>query len=121
MNAAMASQLGLSWTELWFALLTAVGATMIALSRLYGQRQFSTSSSCDPRVHVQSGVGDRSRGLVRTSRSVAVAGLVTLFCLHTMTGWLHEQSTIAHRAVQNRPVVLFASGRIVEHNCSARM
>lgn len=49
MNAAMASRLGLSWNELWFTVLTAVGiyAIMIALSRLYGPRQFSTSSSYD--------------------------------------------------------------------------
>lgn len=113
-----ASELGLTWPEAVLVVLTAavVYLLVVVLSRVFGQRQFSQSSTYDLAFVFALGSLVGRVILVRTSLLAAVLGLVTMFTLHFATGWLHHRSATVHRLMQNQPVLLAAHGRVLEDN-----
>lgn len=114
-NSAWA-ELGLTWPELALTVVTATGiyVAIIAFSRVFGSRQFSTSTSYDLAFTFALGSLVGRVILVRTSLLTAVIGLLTLFLLHSAAGWLHHNVQAFHRLMQNRPVLLVAHGRVLE-------
>lgn len=118
MDPAAMSQLGISWNDVWLTVVTAAGVylSMIAFSRLFGARQFSTSSGYDLAFIFGLGSLIGRVVLVRISLPVAIVGIFTLFVLHAGIGWLHHNIPFVHRAVQNRPILLLADGTIIEAN-----
>ncbi len=118
MPALIMSSLGVSWTDLWLTLLTAIGiyATMLLLSRLYGPRHFSRFTTYDLVLVFAMGSLIGRVILVRTSLGDAVVGLVAMFTLHAAVGWLHHNVAAFHRFSQNRPVLLLAHGVVLEEN-----
>lgn len=114
----MAAELGLTVAEAWLVVITAVVVylVMVALSRVFGQRQFIQSSSYDLAFVFALGSLIGRVILVRTSLAAAVLGLLTMFLLHAGTEWLHHHSMVVHRLMQNRPVLLAARGTVLEHN-----
>lgn len=110
------SQLGVTSTEAWLTVVTATGIYVgaIALSRVFGQRQFATSSSYDLVFVFALGSVLGRVVLVRTSLAAAVLGLATLFVLHAATGWLHHNVRAVHELIQNPPILLVADGEVVE-------
>jgi uncharacterized membrane protein YcaP (DUF421 family) len=115
------TELGLTWTELWVTIVTAMGVygAMIFLSRVFGQRQFSTSTSYDLAFVFALGSLLGRTVLVRTSLAGAVVGLGTMFVLHAATGWLHHHLGWVHRLIQNDPILVVAHGRILEEGLAA--
>lgn len=118
MTDSILSGLGLSWAEAWLTVVTAAGiyATIILLSRVFGQRQFATSSTYDLAFIFAMGSLVGRVILVRTSLLAAVLGLFTMFSLHAMTGWLHQNVRVLHLAIQNRPILVVADGDVLEDN-----
>lgn len=118
MSDQWSAALGMTWGDLALTVVTATGIylAVIALSRLFGQRQFSISSSYDLAFIFAMGALIGRVVLIRTSLLNAVAGLFTMFVLHRLMGWLHHHVPIVHRAVQNDPVLLVAHGEVVEEN-----
>ena len=110
------SQLGLTGTEAWLTVVTAVGIYVgaITFSRVFGQRQFATSSSYDLVFVFALGSLIGRVVLVRTSLGGALLGLGTLFLLHAATGWLHHNVRAVHELIQNPPILLVADGDVVE-------
>lgn len=108
-------ELWLTGAEAWITLVTATGIylTVIALSRIFGQRQFANSSTYDLAFIFALGSLIGRVVLVRTSLAVAVLGLTTMFVLHAVTGWLHHHVRWIHDLVQNDPILLAANGEIV--------
>lgn len=114
-------ELALGWSDAGLVVLTAtsVYVAMLVLSRLFGQRQFATITTYDiPFVFAIGSLVGRVI-LVRTSLAAALVGLVTLFLLHSVTGWLHHHVPAFHRLSQNRPVLLAVDGRILEEGLDA--
>ncbi|HEX2029270.1 MAG TPA: YetF domain-containing protein [Nitriliruptorales bacterium] len=113
----LAEELGLGWTEAGLTVITAVGiyVVMIALSRAWGQRQFSTSSTYDLAFVFALGSLIGRVVLIRTTLLNAVVALVTMFAVHAATGWLHHNIPAVHRTIQNRPILLVANGDVIEH------
>ena len=118
----VASALGLSWTEAGLVVLTATGIylAVVVLSRVFGQRQFAQSSTYDLAFVFALGSLIGRVILVRTSLLAAVVGLVTMFLLHSATGWLHHHNATVHRLMQNRPVLLVAHGASSTTCCRPR-
>ena len=118
MLTSMWTELGMTWSEAALTVVTAVGiyAAIISFSRIFGQRQFSTSSTYDLAFTFALGSLVGRVILVRTSLLTAVVGLATMFVLHGITGWLHHNVPLIHRAIQNRPVLLVANGEVLEEN-----
>ncbi len=111
-------ELWLSWSDAWLTVVTAAGiyVAMIVFSRLWGQRQFATSSSYDLAFVFALGSLIGRVVLVRTTLAVALLGLFTMFALHAATGWLHHHVAVIHRLVQNRPILLVAGSTVLEDN-----
>ncbi|MDP8968966.1 MAG: DUF421 domain-containing protein [Actinomycetota bacterium] len=118
MTDGILSELGLSWAEVWLTVVTAAGiyATVILLSRMFGQRQFATSSTYDLAFIFAMGSLVGRVILVRTSLLAAVLGLFTMFCLHAAARWLHQNVGVMHMAIQNRPILVVADGDVLEDN-----
>ena len=116
--AEAVSELGISWTQTGLVVVTAavVYAATIALSRLFGQRQFATSSTYDLAFVFAIGSVVGRVILVRTSLLASLIGLLTLFLLHAGTGWLHHRSELAHRLLENRSILLVAHGNVLDDN-----
>jgi hypothetical protein len=114
----IAAGLGASWTDLVSIPITAIGVytTMLLLSRLFGQRQLSRSTTYDLAFVFALGSLVGRVILVRTSLLAAMVGLVTMFTLHLIVGWLHHTVPAFHRVTQNRPVLLVAHGAVVDEN-----
>lgn len=115
------ARLGMSWTEALLVVVTAAGiyATVILLSRLFGQRQFSVTTSYDLAFTFALGSVVGRVILVRTSLAAGVLGLATLFALHALSGRLHHSVGAVHDLIQNRPVLLAVDGRILDANLHA--
>lgn len=111
-------ELGIGWEDAWLTIVTAtvIYGSMVLLSRVFGQRQFSTSSSYDMAFIFALGSLVGRVILVRVSLAGAVLGLVTIFSLHWATGWLHHNVAVVHRAIQNRPILVVAYGEVLEDN-----
>lgn len=110
-----AAELWLSWTDAALGVVTAIAVygTMIAFSRIFGQRQFSASSSYDLAFIFALGTLSGRAILVRPSLGGALVGLATLFVLHALTGWFHHNVSWIHDVIQNRPVLLAAKGELL--------
>lgn len=108
--------LALSWEEMWLTALvaTSIYVMAIVLTRLFGQRQLLRSSGYDLAFVFAIGSLMGRVILVRTSLAGAMLGLVMMFSLHAVTGWLHHHSALAHRLTQNRPILLVARGRVLD-------
>lgn len=117
----MDGALALSRQEAWLTVVVATSIYVLAvvLSRLFGQRQLTTSSSYDVMFVFAIGSVMGRVILVRTSLGAAAVGLVTMFLLHAAAGWLHHHSPLVHRLTQNRPVLLVADGRILDDGLRA--
>lgn len=115
------ARLGMSWNEALLVVVTAAGiyATVILLSRLFGQRQFSATTSYDLAFTFALGSVIGRVVLVRTSLAAGVLGLATLFALHALTGRLHHSVGAVHDLIQNRPVLLAVDGRVLDANLRA--
>lgn len=109
-------QLGTTWTEATLTVVTAVAiyATVIAFSRLWGQRQFAASSTYDLAFIFAMGSLVGRVVLVRVSLVNALLGLFVMFSLHSIVGWLHHHVEWIHRSIQNRPVLVAAGGEPIE-------
>lgn len=120
MSASIA-RLGVSWTEALLVVVTATGiyGAAIVLSRLFGQRQFSVSTSYDLAFTFALGSVIGRVILVRTSLAAGVLGLTTLFILHSISGRLHHSMRAVHLLIQNQPVLLAVDGRILDDNLRA--
>lgn len=112
------SRLGLTWDDAGLVVVTAVViyAVMIFFSRLFGPRQFASSSSYDLAFTFALGTLIGRVILVRTTLAAAVLGLTTMFVLHTVTGWLHHRYQTVHNLLENRPVLLAVRGRVLDEN-----
>ena len=110
------SELGLTATEAWLTVIAASGIYVgaVAFSRIFGQRQFATSSSYDLVFVFALGSVIGRVVLVRTSLSAGLVGLGTLFLLHAVTGWLHHNVRAVHELIQNPPILLVADGDVVD-------
>lgn len=108
--------LGLTWTEAGLVVITATGTytTMLLLSRIFGQRQFTSATTYDLAFIFAIGSLVGRVILVRTSLGAAVLGLVVMFSLHAATGWLHHHVPTFHRLTQNRPILLALEGEVLE-------
>ncbi|MFN2557948.1 MAG: DUF421 domain-containing protein [Nitriliruptorales bacterium] len=108
--------LGLTWTEAGLVVITAFGtySSMLLLSRIFGQRQFTQATTYDLAFIFAIGSLVGRVILVRVSLGAAVLGLVVMFCLHAATGWLHHNVPTFHRLTQNRPVLLAHGGEVIE-------
>ncbi len=108
--------LGLTWVEAGLVVITAVGtySSMLLLSRIFGQRQFTQATTYDMAFIFAIGSLVGRVILVRVSLGAAVLGLVMMFCLHAGTGWLHHHVPTFHRLTQNRPVLLALNGEVLE-------
>lgn len=112
----IADNLGISWTEAWLTVVvaTVMYALIILLSRVFGPRSFATSSSYDLAFVFALGSLIGRVILVRTSMAVAAVGLLTLFVLHRVTGWMHHSFTPVHDLMQNAPILVAVEGRILD-------
>lgn len=110
--------LGIGWTDAWLVVVTATGvyAAMIALSKLFGQRQFARASTYDLAFIFAVGSVAGRVVLVRTSLAAAALGLTWMFLLHAGTGYLHHNVALVHRFVQNAPILLVHRGELLEDN-----
>ncbi|MDP8931059.1 MAG: hypothetical protein M3O70_21430 [Actinomycetota bacterium] len=108
--------LGLTWNEAGLVVITATStyAAMLILSRIFGQRQFTTATTYDLAFIFAIGSLMGRVILVRTSLGAAVLGLVMMFSLHAATGWLHHHVPTFHRITQNRPILLALEGEVLE-------
>lgn len=113
-HATSAAELGITFTEAWLTVLTATGVYLgaILFSRVFGQRQFATSSSYDLIFVFALGSLIGRVVLVRTSLAAALIGLLTLFLLHALTGWLHHNVRAIHDLIQNAPILLVVDGKV---------
>lgn len=111
----MLSELGMTWSQLGLTIVSAVGVytAMIVLSRIFGQRQFSASSSYDLAFNFAMGSLIGRTVLVRVSLLNAVIALCTMFVLHAGVTWLHHNVSAVHDVIQNRPVRLVADGVVL--------
>ena len=109
-------ELGMTWTEVTLTVITAVGiyVAIIAFSRLWGQRQFASSSTYDLAFIFAMGSLVGRVVLVRTSLANAVLGLFVMFSLHSLVGWMHHHVQWVHRWIQNSPVLVAAGGEPIE-------
>jgi len=116
MDTPMWSELGTTWGDVWLTILSAIGVyvTIIALSRMFGQRQFATSSTYDLAFNFAMGTLVGRAVLVRVSLLNAVVALCTMFLLHAITSWLHHRVGWVHDAIQNRPMLLVANGVVLD-------
>lgn len=108
--------LGLTWTEAWLVVVTATAiyVVVVVFSRLFGPRQFASSSTYDLAFIFALGSLVGRVILVRTSLLAAVLGLATMFVLHAVTRWLQHHIPAIHHLVQNEPVLLMANGEVLE-------
>ena len=88
MSSTWATTLGMTWQEAAFTVVTAVVVytTVIVLSRVLGQRQFTVSSSYDLAFIFAMGTLVGRVVLIRTSAANAVLALVTMSVLHDVIG-----------------------------------
>lgn len=116
MAQRMMAELGMTWHDFWLTLITATGVYfgIILLSRVFGQRQFAQSSTYDLAFIFALGSLTGRVLLVRTSLANAAVGLLAMFVLHSVTGWLHHHVAPVHRAIQNRPVLLVNDGIVLD-------
>lgn len=111
-------KLGMSWAAIWLTVVTASGVyvTMVVLSRMFGQRQFSRFTTYDlPFVFAFGTLVGRAI-LIQVSLLGAVVSLITMFALHGASGWLHHNAGFIHRITENRPILLVADGQVIEEN-----
>ena len=112
------SQFGMPWSDVWVTVVTAVCVyvLVVALSRVFGQRQFSRLTAYDlPFVFALGSLVGRVI-LVRTTLAGAVVGIATMFVLHAGSAWLHHHVPFVHRMTENRPVLLVSGGEILHDN-----
>lgn len=111
-------ELGISWVEAGLTVVTAtvIYLATIAFSRLWGQRQFATSSTYDLAFIFAIGSVIGRVLLVRTSLTNALLALAVMFALHSVVGWLHHHVEWVHRLIQNQPVLLLAHGEPIPEN-----
>ncbi len=116
MTPTLLSKLGMTWEDAWLTVITAfvIYFVMILFSRVFGQRQFAQSSTYDMAFIFALGSLTGRVLLIRTSLGNAVLALLTMFVLHACTGWLHHNLAIAHRVIQNRPVLLVVQGTVLD-------
>lgn len=110
------AELGVSWHEAGLVVITAAGIYlgMLLLSRVFGQRSFSSATTYDlPFVFAIGSIIGRVI-LVRTSLVAALLGLLAMFVLHHVTGFLHHRVPAFHRVSQNRPTLLVADGQVLD-------
>lgn len=112
------SRLGLTLTEAVLVITVAIAIylAMIVFSRIFGQRQFSAFSTYDLAFTFALGSVMGRVILVRTSLAAGLLGLLTLFVMHAVAGWLHHRIPVMHRVMQNRPILLVADGHALEEN-----
>lgn len=118
MTSEWSRQLGVSWTEVWIAVVAATGiyATVLVLTRLGGQRSLASFSTFDIAVSVAIGALVGRVVLVRTSLLAGVVGLVLLFALQAGTGLLRDHTSVGRRLLDNPPLLLVAHGEILREN-----
>ncbi|MDX1658079.1 MAG: DUF421 domain-containing protein [Nitriliruptorales bacterium] len=112
----MAAELGMTWTEAGLTIVTATAiyAAVIVFTRVFGQRQFATSSTYDLAFVFAIGSVVGRVILVRTSLVTALLGLGVMFSLHALAGWLHHNNAWLHRVMQNPPILVVAHGEMVQ-------
>lgn len=112
----MWSELGLTWQQFFLTVVSAVGvyAAILVLSRVFGQRQFASSTSYDLALNFAMGSLIGRTVLVRVSLLNAVVALCTMFLLHAGATWLHHRVGVVHEIMQNRPVLLVDDGELVD-------
>ncbi|MBW3603487.1 MAG: DUF421 domain-containing protein [Actinobacteria bacterium] len=112
----MWSQLGMTWSQLWLTVVSAIGvyATIITLSRIFGQRQFATSTTYDLAFNFAMGSLIGRTLLVRVSLLNAVVALCAMFLLHAGATWWHHRYSAIHDIIQNRPVLLVVDGKVLD-------
>ena len=112
------SRFGMPWSDVWVAVVTAacVYVLVVALSRVFGQRQFSRLTAYDlPFVFALGSLVGRVI-LIRTTLAAAAVGIATMFVLHAGSAWLHHHVPFVHRLTENRPILLISGGRILPDN-----
>lgn len=111
-------ELGISWTSTGLTVVsaTALYAAVILFSRLFGQRQFATSSTYDLAFIFALGTIIGRAVLVSTTLANALVGLGVMFGLHAAVNRSHHQFAAVHRAIQNQPVLLLAHGAFIDEN-----
>ncbi len=112
------SQFGMPWSDVWVTVVTAVCVyvLVVALSRLFGQRQFSRLTAYDlPFVFALGSLVGRVI-LIRTTLAGAATGIATMFVLHAGSAWLHHRVPFVHRMTENRPILLLAGGELLPEN-----
>lgn len=109
-------QLGITWTDAWLTIVSAVGiyAAVVGLSRVFGQRQFGRVTTYDLPFVFAMGTMVGRVVLVRTTLLGGVLGLTVMFLLHAATGALHHRYHEVHRITENSPVLLVVDGAFVE-------
>lgn len=113
----MWTQLGMTWSQVWLTVVSAIGVyiTIVTLSRIFGQRQFATSTTYDLVFTFAMGSLVGRTLLVRVSLANAVVALCTMFALHAGVGLLHHRSNLVHDLISNKPVLLVADGQMINH------
>ncbi len=112
------SQFGMPWSDVWVTVVTAAGVyvLVVALSRLFGQRQFSRLTAYDlPFVFALGSLVGRVI-LIRTTLAGAAVGIGTMFVLHAGSAWLHHRVPFVHRMTENRPILLVSGGELLPEN-----
>lgn len=112
----MWNELGITWSQLWLTVVSAVGVYVgiLVLSRIFGQRQFASSSTYDLAFNFAMGSLIGRTLLVRVSLLNALVALSVMFVLHAATGWMHHHIQVVHDLIQNQPVMLAAHGHILD-------
>lgn len=111
-------ELGISWTGAGLTVISAtvLYAAVIAFSRLFGQRQFATSSTYDLAFIFALGTIIGRAILVSTTLANALVALAAMFALHTVVNRAHHRLATVHRTIQNKPILLLAHGKIIDEN-----
>lgn len=114
----LAAELGIGWRDAVLVVISAVGiyATVVLLSRIFGQRSFAQASSFDLALVVGLGTLIGRVVLVKTSLAGGALGLLTMFSLHAALNRAHHRLGWVHAAVENPPVLLVADGEFLDEN-----
>lgn len=115
-----AHELGLTWQEGALVLLAGLGiyATVIAYTRLAGQRSIGTFSTFDFAVTVAMGALIGRVVLVRTTLAAGALGLAVLFLTQRLVAFVRHRYDWG-AMIDNRPVLLVSDGRLLEDELRA--
>lgn len=116
----MWAELGLSWREVGLVLVAAGGiyAAVIVWTRVIGLRSFAEMSAFDFAVTIATGAIIGRVAVVRTTLLAGVMALGVLFVLQHLIAIGRLRLGLG-RLVDNRPILLFADGRLIEENLRA--